>query len=407
MKNEIRNRVFKDLYNSWEANGYKGYARISVGAGKTYMMIKIIKEHIEIIKNPNIIILVPTRVLRDKTFIDEIKKWWNLREFKKYCTLTTYQTQMNISDEHYTLGLFDEGDILFAPRFLDGFTNNIYDKYLCLSGTFTKAKIEKAREVMGDMIYDYPLSKAQEEGLVNKTEIVLIEVPLSTKKEIKKKVGYWSENDIYNWINNTIRKSIITINSILNEEIRLEEDRKILDDAFKQKKYFESGNWKYSRTNFLYSLPSTTKATKHILNYVINNTPHKSLIFSQRTAILDAILGNNTFYGNKSNEIIDAFNKGKIKALGVSKKVERGINFKNLNVGIFQSYSSSESEFVQRIGRFVRLDPKDTATIYIVYSTYIDNKTNEVKKCQNYKWVTTALDGIGIDWKDNPKSLRK
>lgn len=354
-KNEIREKIYNDLIASWKSNNYKGFTRISVGAGKSYMMIKIIQEHIKETNNAKILILVPTQVLRDKSFIDEVNKWWDKKEFNKHCQIRTYQKQMNLEDETFTLGLFDEADVMLSPRYSDGFNNNLFDKYLALSGTYTKEKKEKGYELFGNFLLDYPLSKAMEEGLVNKLKVNLVFNPLETKNLIQKKVGKWSEDTKYKWIQSKIdsaRMSSYSLYRQLQENPNDQTIKKQWISALKSKQNWESGNHPNSRLNVLYTLASNSLHAKTMLDDINKNPNNKTLIFAKRTAILDDICGkDNTYYGKQTNEILDDFANKKISHLGVSKKIERGFNFDDLTHGIFHSYSSSESELTQQLGK--------------------------------------------------------
>lgn len=434
-RNEIRARIFQSLFQAWTVANYLGYTRISPGAGKSKMMIDIIKWHINTTPDVRVLILVPNEVLRDKTFIDEIKLWWNLDEFNKYCVISCYQSQYKISGEHYTLGLFDEGDKLLSEKLLLGYTNNTYDKALCLSGTFAKEKREKADEVFGKILLDYPVSRAQQEGLINKTRIHVVPVPLDTNNTVAKTNGFWSEASAYKWIDESITKYRETSFNIWNQiealntkkltylekisqgdrkpehvefitsvDTLIGEHKKKWKKAFEQKKRFEYGyGFKYARTNFTYSLASLTTAAKKLKEKLLEGPDNKLLVFAKRTNDIDKIT-KEVFYKDKGDGNIERFNQGDIRELGLCKR-NRGINYSGLDNIIFHSYDSSEAEATQAITRAVRLPVDRVADIYFLVSYYgtigirKDGPREQIlNKCRNYVWFSNIMNSLGMKY---------
>jgi superfamily II DNA or RNA helicase len=73
--------------------------------------------------------------------------------------------------------------------------------------------------------------------------------------------------------------------------------------------------------------------------------------------------------------------------------LSEGVNIPELKQGIILHAYGNERKSSQRIGRMLRLNPDDTATIHILcFKDTIDEK-----------WVTEALEGFDqskITWKD-------
>lgn len=412
-KSRIRKKLLEKLKSEWDKNNKVGFARLSPGTGKSYMIINIIREHIDYSEanhiTPNILVLVSSRTLRDKTFVEEVEKWWNKNDFSKYVTITCYQSQMNVSGNSYSLGIADEGDVMLSPKFLEGYTNNIFAEFLCLSGTFNTEKMKTANSLFGDILLDYPTKQAQEEGLLNKTIVELYPVPLLKVNDIPTKKGKWSEAAQMKWIDGKIDKlrgKSFALWNAINEEKdadKKKELRKEHSKVLNSKKFLESGNGKSSRLNILYNLKSTQLASKTLLDELLINENNKILVFSERTSIVDNLCGENTFYGNKPPSILSKFDNGDIRYLGVSKKVERGFNFIGLNHSIFQSFNGSESNFQQKLGRLLRLESDEVATLHIIVSYYTDN--GEIVPCRNHQWFKSIVEAFGIDYNVNKKFM--
>jgi hypothetical protein len=398
----IREQLAQELNNSWKGAGYKGFCRISPGAGKSKMMLDIIKEHVKEFSNARVLILVPNTVLKDKTFIEEVELWWNLKDFKKYCTISCWQSYYKIAGEHFTLGLFDEGDAMLSEKYIKAYTENVFDKVMCLSGTFTEEKMELAYEYFNTMLLDYPVSVAQEEGLINKTKIHVVPIPLLVTNTVKKKNGYWSEHQAYRWIDSMIEnsKKASFQHKHLMEQARTipeyEEHKKNWVAAFNKKKQFESGyGFKYSRTNFTYTLESLGIAAKKLKEQLLIEADNKVLIFAKRTASIDQVT-EHVYYKDKGKDNIDKFNDGEIRELGLCKR-NRGVNYKGLNNIIFHSFDSSHSEATQALTRAVRLDTDQIADIYFLVS-YYPLSGKEIAKCRNFTWFLDIMNGLGFKY---------
>lgn len=149
----------------------------------------------------------------------------------------------------------------------------------------------------------------------------------------------------------------------------------------------------HSRSNSIYRLNSLTNYTIALKDKLLElNEDNKVIIFCKFTETIDRVTDNG-FHGKSENndEIIESFNYGNSRVIGVGKKANRGINFKKLNHCIAHSYTSSETDYNQGTkGRMTRLPINQLGYIHILVSYYIDSD-NTVKYCQNYKWASSFL----------------
>lgn len=418
MRNKLRQQILDVTISRWSKRNYKSVGRLSVGTGKTRIFIEAIKNHISRVSNPNVLILVPTTNLKDYGFIDEVHTWWDIVEFNKYCTIACYQSSLNLGK--VSLLILDEADFCLSKGTYQEYVESINPKeLLALSGTFDKEKQVIAESLWGKFIIDITLKKAQEINLVNKINIIIYPVPLSTIKNIPNKTGKWSENDKYYFLERKIleaRNNWLLALQQANDykELKLSGDyvdinsiNKLIATATKDMKrwYAIKTNLEYkskfNRVDFLYNLNSNILAAKNLLS---ENS--RSIVFTTRTSTIDAITGDNSYHGKRTKlqleRTINAFNDGTIDYIGASKKVERGINFKNLTTGIFPFYTSSESSTNQKLGRLVRLPIDEIATAHFIHNTYVDYNGN-TNYCQNHVWLMKALESIGIEYTINTK----
>jgi superfamily II DNA or RNA helicase len=78
---------------------------------------------------------------------------------------------------------------------------------------------------------------------------------------------------------------------------------------------------------------------------------------------------------------LEKFNAGDIQRLACVAQLSEGINIPNLRVGIIWHAFGNERKAAQRIGRLLRLNPNETATVHLLmYQDTIDEQ-----------WVTQAL----------------
>lgn len=70
---------------------------------------------------------------------------------------------------------------------------------------------------------------------------------------------------------------------------------------------------------------------------------------------------------NKDSQAnLDKFNTGKILRLACVQQLSEGINIANLRVGIIWHAFGNERKAAQRIGRLLRLNPEETATVHLL-----------------------------------------
>lgn len=85
---------------------------------------------------------------------------------------------------------------------------------------------------------------------------------------------------------------------------------------------------------------------------------------------------------NKNSQAnLDMFNKGEIQRLACVAQLSEGVNIPNLRVGIIWHAFGNERKATQRIGRLLRLNPTETATVHLLmYQDTVDEH-----------WVEQAL----------------
>jgi superfamily II DNA or RNA helicase len=364
-----------------------------------YIMSTNKKDSILACKLP-IIILVNSRYLRDKELPLELKKWGCNHKVKIVC----YQTACRWKDKDIGLLLADELDYAITEKeaYLKSFTANNYKYFLGLTGTMIPEKYEKAVTVFNSYpFYKYSLEQAQIDGVLNKLMIWVHEVPLSTERSDEAPYG---EVFKYKWIQSKIDDIKNQIGDQYREILNLKragaDSRKVEEEITKLsnfKRYWESSPKNCnSRMSMMRSTKSLIEYAKLLKTNILNfNEKNKVLIFSQLTKDVNLIT-DNRFHGESPDpSIVDSFNRGEIRDLGVIRKVHRGVNFVGLNNCIVQSYTSSHTDAQQAyIGRMVRLPSDQIGHIHFLVSYYIEDGIKIY--CHNASWLGQVLNNVEL-----------
>jgi superfamily II DNA or RNA helicase len=137
---------------------------------------------------------------------------------------------------------------------------------------------------------------------------------------------------------------------------------------------------------------------------LVTDVKGRKLIFGGDNAFTDLLSSNisgSVRYHSKMKkkenlEALRAFKEGDSDVLCSTKALNQGLDVPDASIGIVCGLTSKPLTMVQRVGRLVRIDPKDpkkTGKVIIVY----------VKGSQEEKWLRNALQGLNsenIIWTD-------
>jgi superfamily II DNA or RNA helicase len=118
---------------------------------------------------------------------------------------------------------------------------------------------------------------------------------------------------------------------------------------------------------------------------LLNSLENKCLVFCNTQEQADRVCKHSYHANNSDSEqnLID-FKDGTIDKLSCVMQLNEGVNIPNLKSGIILHAYSNERKSNQRIGRLLRLNPDETATIHILmYSGTVDES-----------WIHQALNDL-------------
>lgn len=278
----------------------------------------------------------------------------------EHITFTTYRSLTKQSDEH-DWSYLDECQSLKESHasWLDSYELG-GGKILGLTGTYpTGNKSEKAQmcNTYCRKIFEYDVDSAIDDGMLNNYKIYIHMLPLGKKNNVPKKKrggkGVWYTTE--------------------------EKDARYWEGAIDKAPDFKTKNMlRILRMKAFQSYPTKVAYVKEILKKI----DYKTLVFANTKAQADELCKHSFHSSNpKSDENLQLFADGKIFRLSCIDQLSEGVSIHDLKVGIIMHTFSNERKARQKIGRFLRLNPDETATIHILC---FDNTID-------LHWVRSAL----------------
>lgn len=364
MINEVKAKVQKEALDALHLNN-GGLVAIATGGGKSKIAIDYsldLKRNKDDLK---IILVVPTRTLRDTDWKDEFYKWNASHLWENSVRKECYAYISKIKNEHFDLVILDEVQHITELNH-EFFINNTIDKIVSLSATPPKEKIK--RELLFSLgvrvVYEISLDEAVELGLVAPYNLVLIETQLNRTSEYietggKKRKWMTTENRQYEYLSNSIsRAKYMGINANIMK-------------------------FKYlHRMRFIYNLRSKEVIAKHVLETIIPKE-ERTLIFAGSIAAAEALC-DKRYHSKSTDEDLNAFRNEEINRLSAVQALNEGVNIANVDNAFIVQLNSKERNLIQRMGRILRHREGHKGTIYIMY----------VKNTVDEKWLESAMENI-------------
>lgn len=339
---------------------YNGSILVTVGGGKGKIMIDTALELIQKYNIKRILYLCDSTRLRDSEtegFPGEIAKW-GTPELDAMITRKCYQTTYKWKDEEYDLVLADEVDVAISPALVKVFLNNKFRFKVLVTGTLAPKKKDTLQRI-APIVYQFSTSDAEDQNIVNKSHYFVYNYRMTE-----------DESNTYRNYNRKISALIADSDSpAMSEEM----------------KYVVMG-----RKHFLNALDSSCMHTRKVLQFLYNKQKgFRPIVFCELTKQADRVCKYSYHGGNEKLDNLLKYQNGEIDAIAVVSKIKRGINLKNANVGVYESLSSSSTEFEQRNGRLKRLPMSEVAIVIFMVPWY---RTNKKDDSGNWIWKPTIID---------------
>lgn len=334
---------------------HRSTAAISMGVGKTYLGLQYIQKLQDNNMHKLNVLIVAPKLTIFKSWEDDAQKF-KLTGLLDQIKFTTYISLPKLDPKAYDVVILDEcHSLLFRhQQFLVPFSGRI----LGLTGTPPRyQRSEKAQMVnqFCPVVYKYITDEAVEDKILNDYRIHVHMMSLGTANnvqvELKNQRFTTSEVKSYEYWTKRLAQATTKKMEQIASVMRM---RALMD--FKTKEDY----------------------ARHLLATIED----KCIIFCNTQDQADDLCEYSYHSNNEFSDMhLNAFKKGKITKLSCVSQLNEGVSVPNLRAGIILHAYGNERKSNQRIGRLLRLNPDDVATVHILcYRDTIDEK-----------WVTEAL----------------
>lgn len=391
------------------AGNHRGYLDYSVGLGKCKIAIEIIDVLSTLLNKSNFLIGVPNRNLIEEWILEFNK--WNKNELLKYVTFTTHKSAYLYLNESIDLYISDE----CHKEITEIYSRNLdFEYYLGLSGSLNKKK-KGVLESKGIACIDTITQlEATDRGIVNEVSLIKVEYELSdslyerkylkTKYKTSDKRRYKYYDDLFAKLKTELYSlGYTSLGSNVYEYIKSDYLKKTKPDDFKLLSSY--ANVVTQRRKLLLTSNTSILLSKMILHRIKEGTflddikSSRAIVFSEDIATIDKIcdysvhskkLKNKKDNSELNNKTILDFNQKEFDVLGASKMINMGTNFTDLSIAIYQSFTSSHEDYIQRGGRLTRLDKDDCGfNIYLVAKgTVMESWFNNISQGKEVRIIT-------------------
>lgn len=335
---------------------------VTVGGGKTLIGLK----HMDSNYTDTLRCLVAGPKLEIHTSWKEEAVKFNLSHLLKHFDFTTYLSLTKLNPDDYDIIYLDECHSLKYSHepWLDRFKGKIVG----LTGTPPKYERSEKGQMVAKfcpIVYKYVTDEAIKDDLLNDYEILIYMVDLKTVKNIvmhkNGKTWFTSEKETYDFWTRKIDESI---------------GGKALQMA------------RIMRMRAMQDFKSKEEVAKVLMPQIKG----KLLVFANTQDQADRLCPYSFHSANPlSQENLVKFKEGEIQQLSCVHQLSEGVNVPGLRELLLLHAFANERKSAQRIGRGLRLDPSEKATIRILcYRDTVD-----------VQWVKSALadyDQAKIKW---------
>jgi superfamily II DNA or RNA helicase len=334
---------------------------ISMGVGKTLIGLKYLEKLHPTCMFKRYLIVGPKLAIWDSWKSECVKH--KMTHLLPHLEFSTYLSLNKVDGTMYDVVILDECHSLKYSH--DHWLATFPGRILGLTGTPPRYKTsEKGRlvDVYCPIQYTYIMDSAVDDEILNDYKIVVHVLPLSSERNmpVKKRDGSYfmnSERKAYEYWSDQLRKIMSP------KELQIK---------------------RIMRMKALMGFPTKEKYAKQLLDMIHD----KCIVFCNTTEQADWICEHS--YHSKNPDSADNlknFKSGKITELSCVQQLNEGVNIPDLKAGIILHSYSNERQSSQRIGRLLRLNPKDKSTIHILaYKDTVD-----------MDWVAEALKDIDSD----------
>lgn len=320
---------------------------ISMGVGKTLIGLRHMSAAATA-KEDKFLVVAPKLSIHQSWKDDAIK--FNLGHLLEQITFTTYLSLNKQEENTYKYIYLDECHSLkYSHDFFLMSQNQA--GILGLTGTPPIRKGSEKYEMVNKfcpVMYTFGVDDATDNNILNEYQIIIHTMPLSSKKDL--------------WVNMKDGKSFPT-----SEQAQYDFWSERVANANPGKPKAIAS---VQRMKSMMTYPTKERYAK-LLSQQISD---KCIIFANTKDQADLLCNYSYHSGNKDSEDnLQMFKDGTIDQLSCVLQLSEGVTVPNLKSGIILHAYGNETKSAQRIGRLLRLNPKDKATCHVLaYENTVD-----------------------------------
>ena len=351
----------------------KGKATLvyGTGVGKTYTAIMAIQLLLKSVPNAYVLIVVPTKVLKEQWIAELIK-----HNIFTNCQVEVINSVIN-KKWNCDLLIIDEVHRAASEHFSQIFNSVVYKMILCLTATIKrldgKENIIKKYAPVVDII---TLEEAEANGWISpvKNYLVLLDVDLTEYNKLNQKF-----NAYFAYFNYDFN---LAMRLVTNWQERTKWARKMgVTPKDATAMAFDWNRALKARKDFIANHPKKLEICQRILNA---RKDKKCIVFAPTIKVCELVGTDYILHSKctkkKNSETLTQFNNSSFGSISSSKALTEGVDVKGLSVGIIMNVNSSKITAVQKRGRICRFEPGKKAEMF----------TLVLKGTQEYQWFQNS-----------------
>jgi superfamily II DNA or RNA helicase len=347
----LRDQRQAEFAKAWKDKGEYGILYLCPRFGKIRTSINVLKEFS---KDASVLIAYPDNKIK-QSWLDDFEV---LGYDNDNITFTTHLSLKKYVNKLFDLIIIDEIHLLSEAQ-IEVCQELLEDnqKVLGLTGTLAK----ETKNVLSDylalnIVAEYPLEKAIEEGIIVDYQITVVTVPLDNKV-----------NQVFGGKSKTEKQQFDSYTWVINKMQREHKNTMFL---------------RLARMRLIQSSLAKKNLTKKLIS---KHQDERMLIFCGVTKVADD-LGIPSYHSKSSEKkMFEEFAEGKGNHMAVVKIGNTGVTYKPLNRVVINYFDSNSENLAQKIQRCTAMEynnPDKKAQIYIISS----NEEVELK------WLQKSLE---------------
>lgn len=365
-------------------NGYNGSVIAGTGFGKTRVMVSAILSKLDGDRSLKALVLVPFDHLKDR-FRDEFDKLIGKKKSAIVCEemiqFECYASIGKLKASDYEMVVCDEVHLGLTDKCMKFYTEakSAGVPLAFCTATRPEDNLYHNRLVqLAKVVYEITLDECVKQGFVAPYHITCIGVELSDEEKNKYKTvnanfGYWKGQ--LGGFNAFDQAKAVLANKKAYQKHDIEAALGFYRAIRQRKKIVDHAENK---------IPAAEAFTRA--------NPGRSLVFggdNNFTDMLSDFIPGAVVYHSKktkkqNNEALEGFKSGKSNILCSTKALNQGLDIPDATIGIICGLTSKALTMIQRVGRLVRIDPKNPKKTGKVVIMYVVNS-------QEQKWLENAL----------------